>query len=604
MKPRPSLLAVLAVIALSVPIVLAAPLGARPRHAPAGARPAAVPRPIGGMRRSYLPHEVLVRFADAAPRPSRANAVARALPFARMMSIRGTQLDRIRLPIGTSVSEAVGSLSGQPGVAVVQPDYLYRPTAIPTDADFSQEWGLLNTGQSHDTSDFGTTSGLAGADAKVTTAWNTTMGDPSVVIAVIDTGVDGTHPDLMPNMWHNAGETPGDGIDNDHNGFIDDVDGWDFLNSNSDPAPDAIFDIHGTHVAGIIAAAADGSTGIVGVCPSCRIMPLEVGTDSGGLSDGAVIAAIHYAVRNGASIMNMSFGAQAWSPLLRKAIQQAGKAGVLSVISAGNASFDDDSIFFTGRGAARKVHSPDFPASFDLPTIISVAASDDHDRYGSFSSRGHVSVDLAAAGVDIYSTIPGGLYATLDGTSMAAPFVAGVAGLVETEHPSYSPVAVKNAILHGVDRPHRLAGGWTLTSGRLDAAKALGASPANATPRSDGTIAGAIRFVHAKKGTLSYPVDVNDVFRVRLKKAHRYLARLDVPKNRNFDLWVWGPGTLDVWQVEPGCGPATCHVVNAGTRPKGKDETVRFTAKATGVFYLIVTARAGAGKYALTLTLA
>ncbi len=184
---------------------------------------------------------------------------------------------------------------------------------------------------------------------------------------------------------------------------------------------------------------------------------------------------------------------------------------------------------------------------------------------------------------------------------MAAPFVAGVAGLVVAQHPSYTPARVKNAILHGVDKPHGLAGGWTLTSGRLDAAKALSASTANATPKSDGTIAGAIRFVHAKKGTLRYPVDVNDVFRVRLKKGHRYLARLDVPKNRNFDLWVWAPGTLDVWQVEPGCGPATCHVVNAGTRPKGKDEAVRFTAKATGVFYLIVTARAGAGKYALTL---
>ena len=128
---------------------------------------------------------------------------------------------------------------------------------------------------------------------------------------------------------------------------------------------------------------------------------------------------------------------------------------------------------------------------------------------------------------------------------MAAPFVAGVAGLVEAGHPSYSPVAVKNAILHGVDRPHGLAGGWTLTSGRLNAAKAIGASPANATPRTDGAIAGAIRFVHAKKGTISYQVDVNDVFRVRRKKAHRYLARLDVPKNRNFDLWVWAPGTLD-----------------------------------------------------------
>ena len=571
----------LTLIALSVPIVLAAPLGARSRHVLPAARPVSVARSIGGMRRSYVPHEVLVRFADASPRGSRAEAVARALPSARMTSIRGTELDRIRLPLGTSVSAAVASLSAQPGVAVAQPDYLYYPN---DDTYFSQQWGL--------------------PDASVPTAWSTTMGNPSVVIAVIDTGVQLDHPDLASNLWTNGAESGGvGGVDDDGDGYIDDVHGYDFVDNDGNPSPmfDGEWDVHGTHVAGIIAAAIDGG-GTEGVCPGCEIMPLRVGTDFGGLDDAAVIQAIHYAVRNGANIMNMSFGGQGWSRLLRSSIQQAGSAGVLSVIASGNEGFDNDSLFITGRGAAEVLHSPSYPASFDLPTIISVAASNEQDRYASFSDRGQTSVDLAAPGVGIVSTVPPSSWDTLDGTSMAAPFVAGVAGLVETEHPSYSPVAVKNAILHGVDRPHGLAGGWTLTSGRLNAAKALGASTANATPRSDGTIAGAIRFVHAKKGTLSYPVDVNDVFRVRRKKAHRYLARLDVPKNRNFDLWVWAPGTLDVWQVEPGCGPATCHVVNAGTRPKGKDEAVRFTAKATGVFYLIVTARAGAGKYALTLT--
>ena len=571
----------LAVIALSVPIVFAAQVGADPRHDSAVARPVSVRRTIARSPHTYVPHEVLVRFVRGASHGARAKAMARAVPFARMSAVRGTQLDRIRLPWGTSVSEAVGSLSAQPGVAAVQPNYLYRTT---DDTFFSEQWGL--------------------PDASVPTAWTTTMGKPSIVIAVIDTGVQLDHPDLAPNIWTNAAEMGGvGGTDDDGNGYVDDVHGWDFLDRDADPSPmfDGEWDVHGTHVAGIIAAAIDGG-GTEGVCPNCEIMPLRVGTDFGGLDDAAVIQAVHYAVSNGADIMNMSFGGQGWSKLLRTAIQQAGTAGVLSVVAAGNEGFDNDSLFITGRGATQVLHSPSYPASFGLPTIISVAASGKQDRYASFSDRGHVSVDIAAPGVGIVSTVPPSSWDTLDGTSMAAPFVAGVAGLVETEHPSYSPVAVKNAILHGVDRPPGLAGGWTLTSGRLDAAKALGASPANATPRSDGTIAGAIRFVHAKKGTLDYPVDVNDLFRVRLKKAHRYLARLDVPKNRNFDLWVWAPGTLDVWQVEPGCGPATCHVVNAGTRPKGKDEAVRFTAKATGVFYLIVTARAGAGKYTLTLT--
>ncbi|HTG46651.1 MAG TPA: S8 family serine peptidase [Actinomycetota bacterium] len=588
-------------VALTLPIALASPLGASPRAA--GPARSATTAPPARPRLAYVPHEVLVRFRGSEPAVSRPAAVARAVPFARIRPVRGTGLSAVALPYGTSVPDAVTALARMPGVRAVQPDYRYSFTLEPTDPDFVQQWGLQNTGQPHmRTNGGGTTSGLAGADAHLTTAWNTTEGSPSTVIAVLDTGVELDHPDLAGNIWTNAGETA-NGTDDDHDGYIDDLHGWDFVDHDDDPSPmfDGFdWDIHGTHVAGIIAAARDGS-GTVGVCPTCTIMPLRVGTDAGGVDDEAVIAAIHFAVRHHAGVMNMSFGGPGWSGMLRSAIAAAGRAGVLTVAAAGNAGADDDSLFVSGAGVTAKLHSPEFPAAFDLPTIISVAASDDHDRIAGFSNVGRVSVDLAAPGVDILSTIPSMSYGMLDGTSMATPFVVGVAGLVASLHPGYSPVQIKDAILHGVDRPHGVAGGRTVTNGRLDAAKALNASTANATPKSDGTIAGAVRLVHAKTGTLSYPADVNDVFRVHLLKGHRYVATLDVPKDRNFDLWVWKPGTLDVWQVEPGCTKATCHVLAAGAEPKGKDETVRFAAGKTGTYYLIVTDRGGAGRYRLTL---
>jgi subtilisin family serine protease len=413
----------------------------------AGGRPLSTLRPPALRRQSwprsprlFEPYEVLVRFELSASHRARSGAIASIR--ATSAPVRGTGLMKLRLPEGASVREVVRELRSQPGVAVAEPDYLYALDASPpNDPDLSQEWGLADSGQSHDIADapFTPTTGLTGADANVLPAWDTTTGDPSVVIAVIDSGVDLTHPDLMPNIWVNTAEMAGTtGVDDDGNGFIDDVNGWDFVAGDNQPIPGHP---HGTHVAGIIAAAANDGVGMAGVCPRCTIMPLRVADDTGTVDDAAVIQAIHYAVRNGASIMNMSFGGQAWSPLMRAAIKQAGASGVLAVVAAGNSASDNDSLFIDGAG---HLHSPSYPASFDLPTIISVAASTDHDRYGFatgcamsfgastclFTNRGHDSVDLAAPGVDIYSAYPGGTYVMDDGTSMAAPFVSGVAGLI------------------------------------------------------------------------------------------------------------------------------------------------------------------------------
>jgi hypothetical protein len=163
-------------------------------------------------------------------------------------------------------------------------------------------------------------------------------------------------------------------------------------------------------------------------------------------------------------------------------------------------------------------------------------------------------------------------------------------------------VAVKNAILHGVAKPHSLAGGWTLTNGRLNAAKALSAPASNATPVTDGSIAGAIALVHVRKGSLSYPADVNDVFKARLRKGHRYVVRLVVPPGANFDVYLWAPGTVDVWPIDPSCGKPCRLVSGSARRAKGKDEAFAFTAGRAGSFHLVVTDVSGRGKYTLTMS--
>jgi subtilisin family serine protease len=241
-------------------------------------------------------------------------------------------------------------------------------------------------------------------------------------------------------------------------------------------------------------------------------MILRAGGDNGFPFD-ATLEAIVYAVENGADIINMSLGGPVWSKLLRKALASAGDNGVLVVAAAGNSDRDNDQLYYLPGGDP---FAPEYPASHDLPNVISVAASNDRDRYGyhdvtcgggaecSFTNWGHTSVDLAAPGVDILSTYLSGGYATLTGSSMSAPFVSGVAGLVLSQNPSYTPLQVKNAILNSVDHPQDLAGGFTVTSGRLNAQGALTGSTANATPRSDGTMADAASINSRKKGSLSF----------------------------------------------------------------------------------------------------
>jgi subtilisin family serine protease len=364
-------------------------------------------------------------------------------------------------------------------------------------------------------------------------------------------------------------------------------------------------------VAGIAAAAANNAIGGAGVCPACKLMILRAG-DNGGFPLDTTLEAIVYAVENGADIINMSLGGPVWSKLLRKALTSAGDNGVLIVAAAGNSDRDNDQLYYLPGGDP---FAPEYPASHDLPNVISVAASNDRDRYGyftgcdlagggavcSFTNWGHTSVDLAAPGVDIVSTYLSGGYATSNGSSMSAPFVSGVAGLVLSQNPSYTPLQVKNAILNSVDHPQGLAGGFTVTSGRLNAQGALTGSTGNVTPRTDGTMADAASINFRKKGSLSFPTDINDIYKKRLRAGKRYAVLLDVPRRADYDIFVWKPGAADTWPIDYRCGGFGCLLQERAVRGKGKDEYLEFTARKRGTYYFHVTDFTGRGSYTLVV---
>ena len=237
---------------------------------------------------------------------------------------------------------------------------------------------------------------------------------------MIDTGVDINQPDLTNRLWVNPGETAGNGVDDDLNGFVDDVNGWDFQGNDKNPTPaNSLDDSHGTHVAGIVAAENDNNEGISGVCPDCTIMALRIGT-AASLTLGNELKAINYAINNHADVINLSLGDPVWSKAERAAIARAGKAGILVVVAAGNSSMDNDIQFYEQPQGQPPSWAPSYPASYTLKNILAVAASNDRDQYGyvsqcqsqhiplwqcGFTSWGHDSVDVAAPGVDILSTV-------------------------------------------------------------------------------------------------------------------------------------------------------------------------------------------------------
>jgi subtilisin-like proprotein convertase family protein len=325
--------------------------------------------------------------------------------------------------------------------------------SIPNDPSFGSLWGLSNNGSQ---------GGLLNADINIEPAW--ALGTAtSIVTAVIDTGVDYTHPDLASNIWTNTDEVAGNGIDDDGNGFVDDVRGWDFVNNDSDPMDD---NGHGTHVAGTIGAVGNNGIGVTGVAWTASIMPLKFLDQSGSGSLSDAIKAIQYARVNGAKIINASWGGGGLSSALQSAITQFITSGGLFVAAAGNEATNNDV-------------TPSYPANYQ--GVISVGASTRTDTRASFSNYG-TSVDVFAPGQSILSTLPGNRYGSLSGTSMATPQVAGALALLWGQNPTLSANTISQALINSTDNVLRASNS---THGRINvgaAATALRASNPTTPP--------------------------------------------------------------------------------------------------------------------------
>ena len=378
--------------------------------------------------------------------------------------IARTRVDVVKLPRNLPVQAALRVYGSSPDVEYAEPDFILRPsqTTSANDPRYPNLYGLNNTGQS---------GGTADADVDAPEAWNTTTGDVGTTVAVIDEGVDTSHPDLRNNLWTNPGEVANNGVDDDSNGYVDDVNGYDFANNDAsvydrDPIS-GTGDEHGTHVAGTIAAEGNNSLGVVGVNWRARIMPLKfLGPDGGYTSDA--VEALNYAVAEGAKISNNSWGGGGSSQTLLEAIRRADASGHLFVAAAGNGGADG-----VGDNNDTTAH---YPSSYNSPNILSVAATNNQDALASFSNYGSSSVDLSAPGVNILSTLPGNQYGSYSGTSMATPHVTGVAALLKSRNPTADDAQLKTQILEAVDQKNNLQGKMA-TGGRLNAQVSLTPSP-------------------------------------------------------------------------------------------------------------------------------
>ncbi len=353
---------------------------------------------------------MLVKLKEGVPTEA-VDAINRKNGARTEKKIPHTRVSVVKLPKGLQVADAVKRYESSSDVDA-EPDFLLSAvqtaTPSPNDTDYPKLYNLNNTGQSSGTTD---------ADIDVPEAWGSTTGSQDATVAVIDTGVDIGHADLKNNVWTNPDEVAGNGLDDDSNGYVDDVHGWDFRNEDN-----VVFDAdegsHGTHVAGIIAAEGNNGVGITGVSWRTKIMPLKfIGPTTGYTSDAA--QALNYAVTEGVKISNNSYGcAGCFSQTLLDAIRKADAAGHLYIAAAGNDGANNDA-------------TASYPSGYDSANVVSVAATDGTDTLASFSNYGSSSADLAAPSVSILSTLPGNAYGYKSGTSMAAPHVAGVAALMK-----------------------------------------------------------------------------------------------------------------------------------------------------------------------------
>ena len=426
-RPFPPLVLLCAIALLAPPSAPAAPKGPAPDHA----------------------GEVIVRYGDHVAAAGRAStrraAGVRHRKTLRLESVG--PVDVVTVAPGTEAA-AARRLQADPRVADAEPNAIFRASRIPNDPLFGDLAGMVRIG--------------------APAAWDQTIGNRDTIVAVVDSGVEPSHPDLVPNAYTNPGESgsgrESNNVDDDGNGFVDDYRGWDFVFGVNDASDNGS---HGTHVAGTIAARGDNGVGVVGVSWQSSILPVAVLDGGGGGTAADIAAGLDYAAARGARAVNGSFGGETASPLIRDVL--AAHPQTLFVFASGNSGADVDA-------------APIYPCAFDLPNILCVGASTNDDQLAEFSNYGRTSVDLTAPGVDVLSTIPLNFYERAEGTSMAAPHVTGAAMLVAARYPSAPMNVVRDAITKGVAKVSGLSGA-VASGGRLDAPGALAAAdPTPPTP--------------------------------------------------------------------------------------------------------------------------
>ncbi len=445
----------------------------------------------------FVDKEALVKFRpDATP----SQIQMTLLSAQAIVKSSWDELDLVHVQFPTAIGRAdtlakTKMLHENSLVEYAEPNLVYHKSVIPNDPLFVSQWGLNNIAQlsPYPPPALDPFAGIFDADIDAPEAWDSVTGDPNTVIAIIDTGTDYSHPDLAANIWRNLNELP-DGIDNDNNGFVDDVVGWDTFDNDNDPQDE---DGHGTHVAGIAGAVGNNGLGVSGVNWSSQLMIIKASDDGGAFSTASIVGAQLYITRMkqqfGVNVVvsNNSYGGLGqglFSFAEFDAIRVANNAGIAFVAAAGNDGLNTD--------APANAH---YPSNYNLPGIISVGASDRTDRLAAFSNRGFLSVDLVAPGVAILSTastlppplgpqplpgqppapnVPPPGFGWLDGTSMASPMVAGAYALVKSFDPQLTVAQVKNLLLTTVDSIPALQN-ITVSGGRLNVDRALDSIPQN-----------------------------------------------------------------------------------------------------------------------------
>lgn len=379
---------------------------------------------------------------------------------------------RVANPASTGQWENLANiLSSNPSIQHVEPNYIVYSHEMPNDPSIKDMWFLKNI--------------------SALKAWDVSQEGEEVVVAVVDTGMQIDHEDLKGRILRNENEIHDNGKDDDHNGFTDDIYGWNFSDGNNFsyshlyakptvvkdkqnqykcmPHPtEKKYEFHGTHVAGTIAATANNAKGIIGISPHVKIMPIKVlGGTCGSGTHMSVLMGVYYAAANGARIINMSLGGPSSSKIAYELYKSLSNKGILIVASAGNETSDNDG------------STPSYPASYPLDGIISVAATGPDDELARFSNWGRTSVDIAAPGTSILSTIPDGTddnpfssYYSTGGTSMAAPIVSGAAALLLSQNPSLTNIQLKKILMASTDKIPAL-NGKIVSGGRLNLYKAL-----------------------------------------------------------------------------------------------------------------------------------